>query len=73
MLYSDIVVSKDNERQYIMEKIDSLYQRAAERKGGPAVLNLLLGDAQQNNLVAELSDDRILSAFTKKIFQSGFV
>jgi 3-methyladenine DNA glycosylase Tag len=73
MLYSDIVVSKDNERQYIMEKIDSLYQRAAERKGGPAVLNLLLGDAQQDNLVAELSDDRILSAFTKKIFQSGFV
>jgi 3-methyladenine DNA glycosylase Tag len=56
-----------------MEKIDSLYQRAAERKGGPAVLNLLLGEAQQDKLVAELSDDRILSAFTKKIFQSGFV
>jgi len=56
-----------------MEKFDSLYQRAAERKGGGAALNLLLGDAQPDNLVATLSDDRILSAFTKKVFQSGFV
>ena len=56
-----------------LEKIDSLYQRAAERKGGLAVLNLLLGDARQDNLVANLGDDRILSAFSKKIFQSGFV
>ena len=56
-----------------MEKYDSLYQRAAERKGGVAALNLLLGDAQSDNLVATLSDDRILSAFTKKVFQSGFV
>lgn len=67
MHYLDIAELKDNEQQYIMEKIDSLYQRAAERKGGTAVLNLLLGEAQQDNLVAELSDDRILSAFTKKI------
>jgi 3-methyladenine DNA glycosylase Tag len=56
-----------------MEKFDSLYQRAAERKGGTAALNLLIGDAQQDHLVAKLSDNRILSAFTKKIFQSGFV
>ncbi|TWX47405.1 DNA-3-methyladenine glycosylase I [Colwellia hornerae] len=56
-----------------MEKFDSLYQRAAERKGGAAILNLLLGDNQQDHLVAKLGDDRILSAFSKKIFQSGFV
>jgi len=56
-----------------LEKFDSLYQRAVERKGGEAALNLLLGDAHQDHLVATLSDDRILSAFTKKIFQSGFV
>jgi 3-methyladenine DNA glycosylase Tag len=56
-----------------LEKFDSLYRRAAERKGGTAVLNLLLGDTQQDNLVAKLGNDRILSAFTKKIFQSGFV
>jgi len=56
-----------------LEKFDSLYQRAAERKGGVAILNLLLGENQQDKLVAELSDDRILSAFTKKVFQSGFI
>ncbi|NQZ20736.1 MAG: DNA-3-methyladenine glycosylase I [Colwellia sp.] len=56
-----------------LEKFDSLYQRAAERKGGVALLNLLLGEIQQDELVAELSDDRILSAFTKKVFQSGFI
>jgi 3-methyladenine DNA glycosylase Tag len=56
-----------------MEKFDALYQRAAERKGGVAALNLLLGDIVQDHLVSELDDARILSAFTKKIFQSGFV
>jgi len=56
-----------------LEKFDSLYQRAAERKGGTAILNLLLGESQDDKLVAELSDDRILSEFTKKVFQSGFI
>lgn len=56
-----------------LEKFDSLYQRASERKGGVAILNLLLGENQQDKLVADLSDDRILSAFTKKVFQSGFI
>jgi len=56
-----------------LEKFDSLYQRAAERKGGVAILNLLLGENQQDKLVANLGDDRILSAFTKKVFQSGFI
>jgi 3-methyladenine DNA glycosylase Tag len=56
-----------------LEKFDSLYQRAAERKGGVAILNLLLGENQQDELVSELGDDRILSAFSKKVFQSGFI
>lgn len=56
-----------------MEKFDSLYQRAAERKGGAAILNLLLGEGQSDYLVTELGDDRILSAFSKKVFQSGFI
>lgn len=59
------------------EKFSSLYQRAAKRKGGTQALELLLGKkiigkklhddsaAQQN--VANLSDDRVLSAFTKQI------
>jgi 3-methyladenine DNA glycosylase Tag len=65
------------------EKFDHLYQRAAARKGGSIALEQLLGQkivgkklladtaAQEN--VATLTDDRILSAFTKQIFKSGFV
>jgi len=65
------------------EKFSSLYQRAAERKGGKKALELLLGqkiigkklhlDSAAQQSVADLSDDRILSAFTKQIFKSGFV
>ncbi|MDO6505845.1 DNA-3-methyladenine glycosylase I [Colwellia sp. 4_MG-2023] len=65
------------------EKFSHLYQRAAERKGGTHALEVLLGQkivgkkllpdsaAQEN--VSNLTDDRILSAFTKQIFKSGFV
>lgn len=56
-----------------LEKIDDIYQRAAARKGGAAKLNLLLGPAQQDDLLAEIPDDRFLSEFSKKVFQSGFV
>lgn len=56
-----------------LESIDAIYQRAAQRKGGVDALNLLLGGKETDALVAELTDDRVLSAFTKKIFQSGFV
>lgn len=56
-----------------LESIDKLYQRAAERKGGDAALNLLLGEGDVSHLVAKLGDDRLLAAFTKKVFQSGFV
>lgn len=65
------------------EKFDDLYQRAAERKGGAKALELLLGkkiigkklhdDQAAQDSVAALSDDRVLAAFTKQIFKSGFV
>ncbi|MGL1958773.1 MAG: DNA-3-methyladenine glycosylase I [Colwellia sp.] len=65
------------------EKFTALYQRAAKRKGGAQALELLLGkkiigkkllnDSAAEQRVSELSDDRILSAFTKQIFKSGFV
>ena len=65
------------------EKFSRLYQRAAERKGGVKALEILLGlkivgkklltDDAANQSVAKLTDDRILSAFTKQIFKSGFV
>jgi len=56
-----------------LEAFESLYQRAAERKGGEKALNELLGPASDQQALAQLGDDRILSAFTKKVFQSGFV
>lgn len=65
------------------EKFSSLYQRAVERKGGALALQHLLGqkivgkkllsDSAANQSVAKLNDDRVLSAFTKQIFKSGFV
>ena len=56
-----------------LEKFEDLYQRAADRKGGPKALNLLLGEGDTSTLVAKLDDNRILAAMTKKVFQSGFV
>lgn len=56
-----------------MESFQKIYQRACERKGGEQALTLLLGEGNQDHLLKHLSDDRLLSAFTKKIFQSGFV
>ncbi|WP_019028721.1 DNA-3-methyladenine glycosylase I [Colwellia piezophila] len=65
------------------ESFKSLLQRAAQRKGGVPALEALLGkrilgkklldDTAAQQSVAELSDDRILAAFTKQIFKSGFV
>lgn len=67
----------------MQENFSALYQRAADRKGGVSALELLLGqkivgkklftDSAANQSVAKLSDDRVLSAFTKQIFKSGFV
>ncbi len=66
-----------------METFKNIYQRAASRKGGTKALELLLGqkfdgkklstDSTAQQSIAHLSDDRILSAFTKQIFKSGFV
>jgi len=58
-----------------LESFNTLYQRASDRKGGKQALNLLLTDMSigNNNKKNTLTDDRILSTFTKKVFQSGFV
>ena len=59
-----------------LETFDALYHRAAERKGGTKQLQLLLNDNSYGgdaDLLTQLTDDRLLSAFTKKVFQSGFV
>ncbi|MBA6342938.1 DNA-3-methyladenine glycosylase I [Colwellia sp. MB02u-10] len=56
-----------------LEKFDDIYQRAAARKGGAAKLNILLGPGNRDHLLPTITDDRFLSEFSKKVFQSGFV
>lgn len=56
-----------------LESFDSLYHRAAQRKGGPLALNYLLGEDEPDSILTQYGDDRFLAAFTKKVFQSGFV
>lgn len=60
-----------------MEKIQSIYQRAIDRKGGADNVELLLSPyqtlANSNTELAKLGNDRFLAEFTKKVFQSGFV
>lgn len=57
----------------MMEKFEKIYQRAAERKGGEQGLADLVSMPRANQEIKIIPDDRILSAMTKKIFQSGFV
>lgn len=54
-----------------LEKFADIYQRAAERKGGEAQLEALLATPLSTEAIAAISDDRWLSAFSMKIFQSG--
>ena len=64
-----------------MEKFQVIYQRAAERKGGSGALDILLniddpydqGNGKNDQTLLQLSDDRFLAEFSKKVFQSGFV
>ena len=56
-----------------MESFAAIRRRAAERKGGEAVLARLLGKAAQNAAVAEATDDRILSTMANRDFAAGFV
>lgn len=61
----------------MIEKFNSLYQRAAQRKGGKQALEALLvvkyDKMSDASSLSQLSDDRVLSAFTKQIFKAGFV
>lgn len=55
------------------EVFAQIYQRAAERKGGEDRLESMLSAPTPPKELASLGDDRYLAAFTKKVFQSGFV
>ena len=56
-----------------LEPYQTIYQRACERKGGESALSQLLSLPKKANELEGLGDDRFLSAFTMKVFQSGFV
>lgn len=56
-----------------MRSFEEIRARAAARKGGDAVLATLLGPVPDNRAVADLPDDRILSAMAERVFAAGFV
>lgn len=56
-----------------MSSFDKIKKRAAKRKGGDKVLQSLLPKVSPKNKLSRLSDDRILSEMTKRIFSAGFV
>ncbi|WP_341502651.1 DNA-3-methyladenine glycosylase I [Gallaecimonas sp. GXIMD4217] len=55
------------------ERFEAIWQRACERKGGEAALEALLTPPAPRQAIKALGDDRLLAAFTRQIFQSGFV
>nr|WP_210319999.1 DNA-3-methyladenine glycosylase I [Pseudaminobacter soli] len=57
----------------LVADFDAIRSRAAERKGGDAVLRSLLGPSPQNAAVAKLTDDRVLANMSQRIFSAGFV
>ncbi|MGD8109197.1 DNA-3-methyladenine glycosylase I [Vibrio sp. TRT 17S01] len=54
-----------------LEKFEDIYYRAAERKGGNENLETLLSSPLTSQEIAQIPNDRWLSAFSMKIFQSG--
>ena len=54
-------------------QFESIYQRAAERKGGSAELALLLPAVVKPESVAAVDESRFLAEMTRCIFQAGFV
>lgn len=54
-----------------IEKFDSIYQRAAQRKGGKDQLELRLHKPLSREELADIPNDRWLAAFTEKVFQCG--
>lgn len=57
----------------LLEQYADIYSRASHRKGGPDKLEAIISKPQQAENIANLTSDRVLSALTKKVFQSGFV
>lgn len=56
-----------------MSSFDKIQKRAAKRKGGEKILQSLLPKVSPKNKLSRLSDDRVLSEMTKRVFSAGFV
>lgn len=56
-----------------IETFAAIYNRAAERKGGEENLEARISEPLTAEQLQHIGDDRYLAAFTKKVFQSGFV
>jgi len=52
---------------------ENLYDLACKRKGSAAAVESLMPGTASRQQLAELSSDRYLAEFTRKVFQSGFV
>ncbi len=55
-----------------MQDFETIFQIAADRKGGPAALAELLEFPKPSEQLASIPDDRWLSAMARAIFQAGF-
>jgi 3-methyladenine DNA glycosylase Tag len=55
------------------EAFASLYDRVCKRKGSEAMVLELLRQPASVEEILDITDDRFLAEFTKKVFQSGFV
>ena len=56
-----------------MQKFDSIWHRASERKGGDKALKAMLPDSRENAILAEQPNSYYLANMAKSIFKSGFV
>ena len=56
-----------------MDSFDSIFQHAAERKGGADALEDILPRASSNRTLRNRGDDRYLAEMTRCVFRSGFV
>lgn len=56
-----------------MTAFADIYSRAANRKGGEAILESLLYGPKSDAELAAVTDDRVLAEMTLRIFSAGFV
>jgi 3-methyladenine DNA glycosylase Tag len=56
-----------------MDSFDSIFQRAAERKGGVTALEEILPTAATDEALTAHTDHRYLAEMTRCVFRSGFV